>query len=105
MVRILPILLYLNELNERMGIPRVFLTDEQVRGALALIPSKSIRDLADTLAPEVAAEWNKHLDEVVWDPEEAKRKAKEDDERKSREALQAKFAHVPEDPNKPPVEL
>lgn len=104
-VRILPILLYLNELNERMGIPRVFLTDEQVRGALALIPSKSIRDLADTLAPEVAAEWNKHLDEVVWDPEEAKRKAKEDDERKSREALQAKFAHVPEDPNKPPVEL
>ena len=104
-VRILPILLYLNELNERMGIPRVFLTDEQVRGALAVISSKSIRDLADTLAPEVAAEWNKHLDEVVWDPEEAKRKAKEDDERKSREALQAKFAHVPEDPNKPPVEL
>ena len=104
-VRILPILLYLNELNERMGIPRVFLTDEQVRGALAVISSKTIHDLADTLAPEVAAEWNKHLDEVVWDPEEAKRKAKEDDERKSREALQAKFAHVPEDPNKPPVEL
>ncbi|AII74258.1 hypothetical protein [Bifidobacterium coryneforme] len=105
MVRILPILLYLNELNERMGIPRVFLTDEQVRGALAVISSKTIHDLADTLAPEVAAEWNKHLDEVVWDPEEAKRQAKEDDERKSREALQAKFAHVPEDPNKPPVEL
>lgn len=104
-VRILPILLYLNELNERMGIPRVFLTDEQVRGALAVISSKTIHDLADTLAPEVAAEWNKHLDEVVWDPEEAKRRAKEDDERKSREALQAKFAHVPEDPNKPPVEL
>lgn len=104
-VRILPILLYLNELNERMGIPRVFLTDEQVRGALAVISSKTIHDLADTLAPEVAAEWNKHLDEVVWDPEEAKRQAKEDDERKSREALQAKFAHVPEDPNKPPVEL
>lgn len=104
-VRILPILLYLNELNERMGIPKVFLTDEQVRGALAVISSKTIHDLADTLAPEVAAEWNKHLDEVVWDPEEAKRQAKEDDERKSREALQAKFAHVPEDPNKPPVEL
>lgn len=104
-VRILPILLYLNELNERMGIPRVFLTDEQIRGALAVISSKTIHDLADTLAPEVAAEWNKHLDEVVWDPEEAKRQAKEDDERKSREALQAKFAHVPEDPNKPPVEL
>lgn len=104
-VRILPILLYLNELNERMGIPRIFLTDEQVRGALAVISSKTIHDLADTLAPEVAAEWNKHLDEVVWDPEEAKRQAKEDDERKSREALQAKFAHVPEDPNKPPVEL
>ena len=104
-VRILPILLYLNELNERMGIPRVFLTDEQVHGALTVISSKTIHDLADTLAPEVAAEWNKHLDEVTWDPEEAKRQAKEDDERKSREALQAKFAHVPEDPNKPPVEL
>lgn len=104
-VKILPVLLYLNELNERMGIPRVFLTDDQIRQLLGVVVSKPVQDLADTLAPLVTAEWKKHLDEVVWDPEEAKRKAKEDDERKSREALQAKFSHVPEDPDKPPVEL
>ena len=98
-----PILVYVNELNERLGIPRAFLSDEDVVRALGLLDDSEA--FADLLAPLVGAEWDHHRQEVLWDPEEAKRKAKEDDERKSREALQAKFAHVPEDPNKPPVEL
>ena len=98
-----PILVYVNELNERLGIPRAFLSDEDVIRALGLLDDPEA--FADLLAPLVGAEWDHHRQEVLWDPEEAKRKAKEDDERKSREALQAKFAHVPEDPNKPPVEL
>ena len=98
-----PVLVYVNELNERLGIPRAFLSDEDVVRALKVLDDPQA--FADLLAPLVGAEWNHHRQEVLWDPEEAKRKAKEDDERKSREALQAKFAHVPEDPNKPPVEL
>ncbi|MCP8614783.1 hypothetical protein [Bifidobacterium asteroides] len=98
-----PILVYINELNERLGIPRAFLSGEDVVRALRLLDDPEA--FADLLAPLVGAEWDHHRQEVLWDPEEAKRKAKEDDERKSREALQAKFAHVPEDPNKPPVEL
>ncbi|MCT6873612.1 MAG: hypothetical protein M3Z43_01065 [Bifidobacterium sp.] len=98
-----PILVYVNELNERLGIPRGFLSDEDVTRALGLLDDPEA--FADLLAPLTGAEWDHHRQEVLWDPEEAKRKAKEDDERKSREALQAKFAHVPEDPNKPHVEL
>ncbi|KJY52164.1 hypothetical protein [Bifidobacterium mellis] len=98
-----PVLVYVNELNERLGIPRAFLSAEDVIHALGLLDDPEA--FADLLAPLVGAEWDHHRQEVLWDPEEAKRKAKEDDERKSREALQAKFAHVPEDPNKPPVEL
>ena len=40
-----------------------------------------------------------------WDAAEAKRLAKEEDERRNKEALAAKFAHVSDDPSKPPVEL
>ena len=98
-----PVLVYVNELNERLGIPRAFLSDEDVVRALKVLDDPEA--FADLLAPLVGAEWDHHRQEVLWDPEEAKRKAKEDDERKSREALQAKFAHVSEDPNKPPVEL
>lgn len=46
-----------------------------------------------------------HREDVLWDPEEAKKRAKEEDERKSKEALAAKFAHVKDDPTKETVEL
>ena len=57
------------------------------------------------MAPLAASEWTKHREDVLWDPEEAKKRAKEEDERKSKEALAAKFAHVKDDPNKETVEL
>ncbi len=52
-----------------------------------------------------ASEWKRHHDDVLWDAAEAKRLAKEEDERRNKEALAAKFAHVGDDPSKPPVEL
>ena len=61
--------------------------------------------LAQIVAPLAAAEWTRHREDVLWDPEEAKKRAKEEDERKSKEALAAKFAHVKDDSNKETVEL
>ena len=37
--------------------------------------------------------------------DEAKRQAKEEDEKRNKEALAAKFAHIKDDPNKETVEL
>ena len=42
--------------------------------------------------PGARDEWAKHLEDVLWDREEAKRQAKEADERRNREALAAKFS-------------
>ena len=50
-------------------------------------------------------EWAKHRDDVLWDPGEAKRRAKEEDEKRNKEALAAKFAHIKDDPGKEAVEL
>lgn len=108
---VLPLVLVLNGLCERSGLPPLFMTDEQIVGLAGLADgggksSDSQADaLADYICPLAGQEWDRHRQDILWDPEEAKRKAKEDDERKSREALNAKFAHVPEDPDKPPVEL
>lgn len=111
----LPILLLINELRERLSVPRICLTDDQYRALLAArADAAAIDDVtrADTLtatahviAPIAAAEWSRHYDDVMWDPAEAKRRAKEEDERKNKEALAAKFAHIKDDPTKPEVEL
>ena len=61
----------------------------------------SARVLAESLLPLAAAEWRKHREDILWDPAEAKRAAKEEDERKNKEALAAKFAHIKDDPSKP----
>ena len=57
------------------------------------------------IAPLAGAEWTKHRDDVLWDPGEAKRRAKEEDEKRNKEALAAKFAHIKDDPGKEAVEL
>ncbi|RBP99119.1 hypothetical protein [Bifidobacterium xylocopae] len=101
-VKALPVLLFANELNERLEIPRSYISAGQLSELLGL---SSPQALARAAGPLVRAEWDSHREDLLWDPDEAKRQAKEEDERKSREALKAKFAHVPEDPNKPPVEL
>ena len=103
----LPILLFVNELCERLSVPRICLTDDQYRALLAARADTgdTLVVTADVIAPIAAAEWSRHYDDVMWDPAEAKRRAKEEDERKNKEALAAKFAHIKDDPTKPEVEL
>ena len=105
----LPILLYVNELREQCSIPRICLTDQQI---LELIDTRAKAAGADTLtataeyiAPLAGAEWTKHRDDVLWNPDEAKKKAKEEDEKRNKEALAAKFAHIKDDTGKETVEL
>lgn len=108
--RALPVILYANELGERLAIPRVCMDVEAFRGLLDAVAGvddagAAAVALAQIVAPLAAAEWTRHREDVLWDPEEAKKRAKEEDERKSKEALAAKFAHVKDDPTKETVEL
>ena len=108
---VLPVLLAVNELRERIGVPRIALEDTDV-AALLEAREHARRDglpttdaVAALIAPLAAREWERHREDVLWDPEAAKKQAKEEDERRNKEALAAKFAHVKDDPNKKPVEL
>ncbi|WP_169275778.1 hypothetical protein [Bifidobacterium moraviense] len=106
----LPVLLAVNEINERIALPRLMLGRDDLaallaRRAEAADPAAALDAVAEFVAPLAAAEWKKHLDDVLWDPDEAKKKAKEEDEKRNKEALAAKFAHVKDDPGKEHVEL
>ncbi|EPI47166.1 hypothetical protein [Gardnerella vaginalis] len=101
----LPIFLYINEVCECAGVPRMMFKDNQWRELVDRVKSckasengengeNSISTLLEIAAPLLEREWLKHKEDVLWDPEEAKKLAKEEDDRKSREALAAKFAHV-----------
>ncbi len=98
----LPIFLYINEVCECAGIPRMMFKDNQWRELVDCVKSgkasengeNSMSTLLEFAAPLLEREWSKHKEDVLWDPEEAKKLAKEEDDRKSREALAAKFAHV-----------
>lgn len=107
--KILPILLYVNELREQCSVPRICLTDEQILGLLnaraKATDADTLTATAEYIAPLAVAEWNKHREDVLWNPDEAKRQAKEEDEKRNKEALAAKFAHVKDDPGKETVEL
>ncbi|MBT1173758.1 hypothetical protein JS528_10500 [Bifidobacterium sp. MA2] len=112
---VLPVLLAVNELREQIAVPRICLTDDRIRGLLdvrakAADPAgasegTTIDAVADYIAPLAAAEWAKHREDVLWDPAAAKKKAKEEDEKRNKEALAAKFAHIKDDPGKETVEL
>lgn len=107
--KILPILLYVNELREQCSVPRICLTDEQILGLLnaraKAADADTLTATAEYIAPLAVAEWNKHREDVLWNPDEAKRQAKEEDEKRNKEALAAKFAHVKDNPGKETVEL
>jgi hypothetical protein len=100
-------MLYVNELREQCSIPRICLTDDRIRGLVEqrAAAADTLTVTAQAIAPLAQAEWTKHRDDVLWNPDEAKKKAKEDDEKRSKEALAAKFAHVKDDPHKQAVEL
>lgn len=106
----LPIFLYINEVCECAGVPRMMFKDSQWREFVDCVRNSqvncsesnesnessenSISAIINFASPLLAAEWQKHREDVLWDPEVAKKLAKEEDDRKSREALAAKFAHV-----------
>lgn len=98
----LPIFLYINEVCECAGVPRMMFKDSQWRELVDRVKSckasengeNSMSTLLEIAAPLLEREWLKHKEDVLWNPEEAKKLAKEEDDRKSREALAAKFAHV-----------
>ncbi|KFI47502.1 hypothetical protein [Bifidobacterium biavatii] len=103
----LPVILFVNELREQMSVPRLCLSDGQYQALLdaRAAAADTLEATAGAIAPVAVNEWKRHYDDVTWDPDEAKRRAKEEDERKNKEALAAKFAHVKDDPSKPEVEL
>lgn len=108
--RAVPVMFYVNELCERLSVPRLCFKAEQLS---SLMTARSLTNddeaaLAETVklfTMVAASEWKRHHDDVLWDAAEAKRLAKEEDERRNKEALAAKFAHVSDDPSKLPVEL
>ena len=108
--RAVPVMFYVNELCERLSVPRLCFKAEQLS---SLMTARSLTNddeaaLAETVklfTMVAASEWKRHHDDVLWDAAEAKRLAKEEDERRNKEALASKFAHVGDDPSKPPVEL
>lgn len=108
--RAVPVMFYVNELCERLSVPRLCFKAEQLS---SLMTARSLTNddeaaLAETVklfTMVAASEWKRHHDDVLWDAAEAKRLAKEEDERRNKEALAAKFVHVSDDPSKPPVEL
>lgn len=109
----MPLILVFNELCERLALPRIAATARQLHGLIGAYatpngdPSEGDNGLvlAQILAPLALAEWRKHREDVLWDAAEAKQRAKEEDEKKNKEALAAKFSHVKDDPNKETVEL
>ncbi|WP_314685770.1 hypothetical protein [uncultured Bifidobacterium sp.] len=88
----LPVVPYANELCERLAIPRLFIDAE---GLAALVsdradPGDGIRPsdaVARLLAGDAVAEWGRHREAVLWDPEESRRQAQADDDGRRRQEL------------------
>lgn len=93
-VRSLPVLLYVNEWREECTVPRICLTDEQILGLAEARwnASDTMGATVGFIAPIAAAEWRRHRENVLWDPDEAKQRAKAEDEERNKRELAAKFA-------------
>lgn len=115
MRRCAPLPLYINELCERISMPRLVVQPADLISLLSVRTDESgaalntgidnVEAVADILAPLGAREWSRHYDELLFDPDAAKQEAKEKEEKAKKARLAAKFADIPEDPNKKPVEL
>lgn len=106
----IPVMLYVNELCERIAIPRIYLSSRQFEDALDKHRERSGGDsgadaLTSFVAPIVKAEWEKHRNDVMFDPVAVKRAEKEKEEKRKKAKLAEKFKDIPEDKDKPPVEL
>lgn len=117
-VRALPVLLYVNELRELLGVPHTALNEDELAQLIDLRASAYSETVAHIdfneqtfcesvkfLAPIDRQEWVDRARKLEWDPKKAEQEAKEADELKSKKALEEKFKHVKDDPNKPHIEL
>lgn len=97
-VRALPVILAVNELREEWSLPRIFLSADDIQTLLdaRAQAEDTLQATAKVVAPLAAAEWKRHREEVLWNPAEAKKKAKEEDEQRNKAELAAKFAKSPE---------
>ncbi|WEV65995.1 hypothetical protein [Bifidobacterium sp. ESL0764] len=108
-----PIMLYINELCERMSIPRMYLTSQQFKDLVAKYRAAagsgtddgSLDAVAGFVSPLAKAEWEKHHNDVIYDPVAVAKAEKEKEEKIKKAKLAEKFKDIPEDKNKPPVEL
>lgn len=70
----LPLLPFINEFAETLGVPRICVTADQWHGLLAAFATPngdddsadSARVLAESLLPLAAAEWRKHREDILW---------------------------------------
>lgn len=95
-------LLVANEYLSATSTPRTFMTAQELE---SLVAAGLNDDQMHKIVEVATHQWGIYRQEILWNKDEAKRLAKEEDERKSKEALAAKFAHVKDDPNKEEVEL
>lgn len=122
-MRVLPVLLYANELREQFAVPHTSLNALDLRHLIELRDSAfrddehavSVRRNAFNartftasvrfLAMLSGQEWALHAKYLRWDPKQAEKEANEEDERRNKQALADKFKHVKDDPDKPEVDL
>ncbi len=117
-VRALPVLLYINEMRELLGVPHTALNEDELAQLIDLRASaysetaphndfneQTFCESVKFLAPIDRQEWADRAHKLEWDPKKAEQEAKEADELKSKKALEEKFKHVKDDPNKPHIEL
>ena len=107
-IRVLPVLLFVNAMRNQLSIPPTFINAEQLINLFGLRDTarqfgrpQSVFDSSFNplpfsttvkyLAFFAGQEWLRHTRFLEWDPKQAEQDAKDEDERKSREALAKKY--------------
>ena len=107
-IRVLPVLLFVNAMRNQLSIPPTFINAEQLINLFGLrdtarqfgrpqsVFDSSFNPLTFSTTVKYLAffagqEWLRHMRFLEWDPKQAEQDAKDEDERKSREALAKKY--------------
>ena len=89
------VLLALNEWCDSISLPRLFYSPQLLSQLLDVREANGdgvCEAFVSVIAQAAAEEWDKHRGDVLWNPKEAKRQAKEADERRNKAELSAKFS-------------
>lgn len=107
-IRVLPVLLFVNAMRNQLSFPPTFINAEQLINLFGLrdtarqfgrpqsVFDSSFNPLTFSTTVKYLAffagqEWLRHMRFLEWDPKQAEQDAKDEDERKSREALAKKY--------------